>query len=104
MAPKEVACVSDSDAVVRARVGFTVSKRVGKAVIRNYVRRRMRSLFEKHAERLDCTCDYVWIAFSRASDAQYSELDGELRWMLGKIHSKTVSKGSLAASKQVLSP
>ncbi len=66
------------------RVGFTVSKKVGNAVERNRVRRRLREVVRlSKAERMRAGHDYVLIgrraALMRPFAQMMEELDGALR-------------------------
>ncbi len=56
------------------RVGVTVSKKLGKAVVRNRVRRRLREVYRLHESRFLPGWDIVVVARSRAVDASFSEL------------------------------
>lgn len=60
------------------RVGFTVSKKVGKAVIRNQVRRRLKEIVRLHPEVFQSGIDYIYVARSIASDASYASLEKEV--------------------------
>lgn len=55
------------------RVGFTVSKKVGGAVVRNRVKRRLRDVFRKHKEWFDAR-DVVVIANPVAATLTYAAL------------------------------
>jgi ribonuclease P protein component len=58
-----------------ARVGFTVSKKVGGAVERNRVRRRLREVVRLSAARnLRCGSDYVLVGRSNALEMPFSRL------------------------------
>ncbi len=66
------------------RVGFTMSKKVGSAVERNRVRRRLRELVRRNgAPLMQPRCDYVLVgrrvALSRDFGAMGSELEGALK-------------------------
>lgn len=66
------------------RFGFIVSKRVGNAVIRNRVRRRL-----KEAARLSqvqCGWDLVFIARQGASSADYGLLSGSMKKLLTRAN------------------
>ena len=60
------------------RVGFTVSRKVGNAVVRNRVRRRLRELARSHSQCLSPSFDYVVIAYPAAADAEFARLRDEL--------------------------
>ena len=66
------------------RVGYTVSKKVGSAVERNRVRRRLRELVRRNgAPLMQARCDYVLVgrrvALSRDFDAMGVELGSALK-------------------------
>lgn len=52
-----------------SRFGLAVSKRVGKAVVRNLVKRRLRELFRQHKFLLDAPADIVVVARREAAQA-----------------------------------
>ena len=56
------------------RVGVTVSKKLGKAVVRNRVRRRLREIYRLHESRFLPGWDIVVVARGRAVDASFSDL------------------------------
>ena len=56
------------------RVGFTVSKKLGHAVVRNRVRRRLKEVYRLNEERFSPGWDIVVVARSRAVDAPFSAL------------------------------
>ena len=56
------------------RVGITVSKKLGKAVVRNRVRRRIREAYRLNEERFQPGWDIVIVARSRAVDASFQRL------------------------------
>ena len=58
------------------RVGITVSKKLGKAVIRNRVRRRIREAYRLNEERFLPGWDIVIVARGKAIDADFSALTG----------------------------
>ena len=60
----------------RNRVGFTVSKKLGHAVVRNRVRRRLREVYRLHEEAFCPGWDIVVVARSRAVDAPFEKLTG----------------------------
>lgn len=56
------------------RVGLTVSAKLGCAVRRNRVRRRLREIYRLHETQFRCGYDLVVVVRSRAMDAPYAEL------------------------------
>ena len=57
------------------RVGFTVSSKLGKAVVRNRVRRRLREIYRLHLGELKPGVDMVVVARTRAVTADYRKLE-----------------------------
>lgn len=56
------------------RVGITVSKKLGHAVVRNRVRRRLREVYRLNEHRFCPGWDLVVVARSRCVNASFSEL------------------------------
>ena len=56
------------------RVGITVSKKLGKAHVRNRVRRRLREVYRLNEERFQPGWDIVVVARTRAIHAPFEKL------------------------------
>ena len=56
------------------RVGITVSKKLGHAVVRNRVRRRLREVYRLHESRFQPGWDIVVVARSRCIGASFQDL------------------------------
>ena len=56
------------------RVGITVGKKLGKAVTRNRVRRRLREIYRLHELQFRPGYDLVVVARSQAVNASFSQL------------------------------
>ncbi len=69
------------------RVGFTVSKKVGNAVVRNRIRRRLKEIVRLRPELFSVGRDYIIIARTSAASSSYRELEKELERLLGKLKS-----------------
>jgi ribonuclease P protein component len=69
-----------------ARVGYTVSRRVGESVVRNRVRRRLREIVRLHQELLVLGLDYVIVATPPSAQSSYVELEGDLCALLAACH------------------
>ena len=58
------------------RVGVTVSKKLGKAVVRNRVRRRLREVYRLNEDKFLSGWDIVVVARSRCISADFNRLTG----------------------------
>ena len=61
------------------RLGYTVSAKLGGAVVRNRVRRRLREIARLNAPSMKTGWDIVVVARSRAVAATYAELERAYR-------------------------
>jgi len=61
----------------KPRLGLSVSKKVGNAVKRNKVRRRLKEVFRSSMERLSGDLDFVISARPAAAEATFEELNEE---------------------------
>ena len=70
-----------------SRLGFTATKKLGKAHIRNRVKRRLRAaareIFPKQSRPLT---DYVLIGRYNTADCDFAELKKNMSWALKKIN------------------
>lgn len=64
------------------RFGLSVSKRVGNAVVRNRIKRRVREVMREFEPRLDAQKDYVIIARKPTADMSYKEMKKSLQHVL----------------------
>ena len=67
------------------RVGITVSKKLGCAVVRNRARRRLRECYRLNEEKLKPGYDVVIVARSRSVDAPFSKLQSSFLSAAGAI-------------------
>ena len=66
------------------RVGFSVSKKIGKAVVRNKVKRRLKEVYRRHKNRLISGIDLVVIARQGIDQATYEEIKESLLGIYNK--------------------
>ena len=80
-----------------ARIGYTVSRKVGGAVVRNRVRRRLKEIARLHPEALVPRFDHVIIAFPTSAAASFEAVRDELLWLLNKAQAWASSRQSSSA-------
>jgi ribonuclease P protein component len=66
------------------RIGFTASKKVGKATVRNRVKRRMREAVRSRLTQIRSGQDLIFIAHPPAAEASYHEIDESVAYVLRK--------------------
>lgn len=67
------------------RVGFSVSKKVGKATVRNKIRRRIRESFRLNCdEYIKNGYDLVFIARVASKDAEYEDIEQSVKTLIKK--------------------
>ena len=67
------------------RIGFTVSNKLGKAVKRNRVRRRLREIYRLHEARFVPGTELVVVARARAVTATYRQLESAFLSACGRL-------------------
>lgn len=67
------------------RLGITTGTKVGKAVVRNRIRRRIRAIYRLHETELKAGYDIVVVARVRAADAAYAQLEKDFLKLAGKM-------------------
>lgn len=81
-----------------ARVGFTATKKIGNAVIRNRVKRRLRELARLQLAAIARPGhDYVLIGRAQSFDRAYADLETDFNSALKRLHRaahKPVDKGA----------
>jgi ribonuclease P protein component len=71
-----------------ARLGVTVSKKVGGAVQRNYVKRLVREAFRRHKTLFPKGLDLVFVAKRAAVDASYERVAGEIEKLCARYFAR----------------
>ena len=67
------------------RIGLTVSAKLGHAVVRNRIRRRLREIYRLHESQFQPGWDIVGVARGRAVDAPYQKLESAYLSMADKL-------------------
>jgi ribonuclease P protein component len=69
------------------RFGFTITKKIGNAVVRNRIRRRLKAALEPLAANLSAlNLDYVLVARQPAFDIPFAVLQKDLERALQRVH------------------
>ena len=68
-----------------SRLGLTVSTKVGHAVVRNRVRRRLREIYRLHEDELISGVDVVVVARVRAASSGYRQLEKSFLRLADKL-------------------
>lgn len=71
-----------------SRIGITVSKKVGKSVVRNLVKRRIRESLREWQALIPEGYDLVWIARISCREAQYQTVNKAVKHLLRKTFKK----------------
>lgn len=74
-----------SNATAGCRFGFTVSRKIGKAVVRNRVRRQLKEICRLNQEAFKPGNDYVIVARPAAARADYRVLNDSLLRLAGNL-------------------
>ena len=68
-----------------SRLGVTVSKKLGKAVVRNKIRRRLREIYRTNEDKLLPGFDLVIVARRGSTEAAYRDLEADFLRLAGKL-------------------
>ncbi len=73
-----------------SRIGFTVTKRVGNAVVRNRVKRRLREAARQGKAHAQTGFDYVVIGRKSTTPRTFSQLEHDLSGAFRGVHRKVM--------------
>ena len=69
------------------RIGYTVTKKIGNAVVRNKCKRRYREIFRKLAPELaKINYDYVILARKEILNSDFSKIESDVKFCLNGIN------------------
>ena len=69
-----------------SRLGLTVSTKVGNAVVRNRVRRKIREAYRHNEEKFVDAIDLVIVSRVRTATANYAEIETSLLALASQLH------------------
>ncbi|WP_138160429.1 ribonuclease P protein component [Peptoniphilus catoniae] len=67
------------------RVGFTITKKIGNAVVRNKLKRRLREIYKSNFDLLKDGYDYVFVMKKSAVDLSYQDLNNSFVHICKKL-------------------
>jgi len=70
-----------------ARFGFVVSKKVGKAYVRNKIKRQLREIVRANIDKFSTKCNYIYVAKPEIVGKEYKQIETEVLTLLNKIPS-----------------
>ena len=68
------------------KVGFSVSKKIGKSVVRNKVKRRLRECFVALSKNVNTNYNYIFSAREGIQDMSYQEIYDNMLQLLKKCN------------------
>ncbi len=85
--------LSVSEEMRQARIGFTATKRLGKANVRNRVKRRLRAIVREVYEKLALpNIDYVLVGRLSTVNCTYAELQGDVKYAFKKANKQILAE------------
>ena len=68
-----------------SRLGITVSTKLGKAVVRNKIKRRFREIYRLNEDSLLCGQDIILVGRMKSTTAEYAELYRDFLYLAEKL-------------------
>lgn len=79
---------SDHPAPPAPRIGFTVTKKMGNAVVRNRIKRRLRAAVSHCKETMQDGYDYILISRNKSLDCPFPDIVRDIKFAFSQIAAK----------------
>lgn len=76
----------DNNDLPYSRVGFSISKKVGKAVVRNKIKRQLRELYRLNRNKIKPGYDFIFVVKSNVSEISFTTLESAFLHILRISH------------------
>jgi ribonuclease P protein component len=83
--PREITDRESDDALPPTRLGVTVTRKVGGAVVRNRIKRLVRESFRRERNRFQPGLSMVWIAKRDAAAVSYSDVLEQMQTLARRL-------------------
>lgn len=70
------------------RMGFSVSKKIGKSVVRNKAKRLLKEAVRQNCPEFDKGMDFVFVARAGMKDIVYSDVEKTIRYLFKNMKGK----------------
>lgn len=84
VATRCLVCICAKSRYKGLRVGFVVSSKIGNAVTRNLIRRRLKEAYRKLLPRLEGDYSIVFVAKKEITERKFDSLVGDMKYLLKK--------------------
>lgn len=81
---KEMVLYVLPNGIQQNRLGLTVSKKIGTAVVRNRVRRRLKESYRLLEDKLPTGYDLCFVARNRATEEEFQKIQSSMTFLLKK--------------------
>ena len=83
---KDIVLVYTSSYAKEFKIGYSVTKKVGKAVVRNKVKRRLKNIVEKFKSNIKRHSTIIFVAKPSAAEADFESLKVQVENLLKKAN------------------
>ena len=77
---------AELDSIKKTKIGFSVSKKIGGAVVRNHAKRRMAAAVYPYTDKINEGYHIVFIARAPLRDASFEQISSAVIQLLNRAH------------------